>query len=50
MFHYSLERIEAIAADDAAGGNRAMVFSIKAAKQNGRRDADLIPNFTISSV
>jgi hypothetical protein len=42
VFHDSLERIQAIAADEAAGRNRAMVVSIKAPKQDSRRDADFV--------
>ncbi len=50
VFHHSLERIQAIAANNAAGRNRAMGFSIKAPKENGRRDTDFVPPLTASAV
>ena len=50
MFHHSLESIQTVAADDAAGDDRTMVMLLKTGVKNRRRDANLETHMTGQAV
>ena len=49
MFHHSLERIEAVTTFDPTIDDRTVIVASEAVKQEGRRDTNLVPLFSIHS-